>query len=81
MEDDLANECIRPLHSIQIPLLAQIIDFVHAFALRKIVTQKSRIGQEAPPLPCDLRHSNVYGHTLLAYLMGEVTRRWDGFLV
>jgi hypothetical protein len=44
MEDDLANESIRPLHSIQIPLFATVIGFVHAFALRKVVAQKSRIG-------------------------------------
>jgi hypothetical protein len=53
MEDDLANERIRPLHSIQIPLLAQVIGFVHAFALRKIVAQKARIRLEAPPQPCE----------------------------
>jgi len=58
MEDDLANERIRPLHKIQIPLLQQVISYVHAFALRKIVQQKARVqvvdgAPFQPPLPCD----------------------------
>jgi hypothetical protein len=53
MEDGLPNEHIRPLHSIQIPLLIGVIGYVHAFALRKIVTQKARIDVDAPPLPCE----------------------------
>jgi hypothetical protein len=58
MEDQLANEMIRPLHSIQIPLLQQVISCVHAFALRKIVQQKARITivdgvPFTPSLPCN----------------------------
>jgi hypothetical protein len=58
IEDDLANERIRPLHKIQIPLLQQVISYVHAFALRKIVQQKARVqvvngAPFQPPLPCD----------------------------
>lgn len=53
LEDALATERIRPLHAIQIPLLAGVIGFVHAFALRKIILQKQRLTKEPPPLPCD----------------------------
>lgn len=53
MVDQLANEKIRPLHSIQITLLAGVIGYVHSFALRKIVAQKARIDPDQPPLlPC-----------------------------
>jgi hypothetical protein len=74
MEDDLANERIRPLHSIQISLLAGIIVYVHAFALCKIVAQKSRISGEPPPLACECGTR----HSLLVYYMRAYTRRRDG---
>lgn len=59
--DSEADERDRILHSIQIPLLSGVLGYVYQYALRKIVSQKSRLSEHPPPLPCRCGTPNYMG--------------------
>lgn len=46
----IAQQQIKPKHSVNIPLLAAILPFVHGYALSKLVKEHSKLPIQGPPL-------------------------------
>jgi hypothetical protein len=53
IQSTIAQQQLRPRHSINIPLFAAILQHIHAYALQKILQEKAKLPTRgSPPLGC-----------------------------